>query len=458
MSKSGIDTRSGLRNRSNSRPKRNGIEIGDGQRPGDDRAGARAAARPDRNALRLRPLDEIGDDQEIAGETHVDDDVELEGEALAVVLLVASGARPCAARRAGQALARPGGAAPDPRRPPRLGDGEARQDRLARQRPIGAAHRDLDAVFGRLGQIGEQLAHLGARLEPMLGRQAAAFGRRQSACPRRCRAARHAPRSRRRRRNRARWSRPAAAEAVGEIDERGLDRALCLEPVALQLDIEPGAENASARRLEPLALTAEPGPERLVERPGLKGWPLRRGPASGASLRFSARGSMSRSSATGSMASARSSRALDLADSLGSAAGRDQRALFRRPSDHEAQDALLCIADGALIWATDRRRLSREHRFKTRAEMIELFADLPEATEASVEIAMRCAYRPQTRKPILPRFSAAGRRGGRRGQELRRQAARGACGAPRSARRRARRPRGGLRASASPSSSTSSSR
>ena len=42
------------------------IEIGDGQRIGDQRAGARAAARPDRNALRLGPFDEVGDDQEVA--------------------------------------------------------------------------------------------------------------------------------------------------------------------------------------------------------------------------------------------------------------------------------------------------------------------------------------------------------------------------------------------------------
>ena len=46
------------------------IEIGDGERIGDERAGAGAAARPDRNALRLRPLDEIGDDQEVAGIFH----------------------------------------------------------------------------------------------------------------------------------------------------------------------------------------------------------------------------------------------------------------------------------------------------------------------------------------------------------------------------------------------------
>ena len=97
------------------------------------------------------------------------------------------------------------------------------------------------------------------------------------------------------------------------------------------------------------------------------------------------------------------------------AAGRDQRALFRRASDYEAHDALLCVAEGAVVSATERRRLSPEHRFKTRAEMTELFADLPEATEASVEIAMRCAYRPLTRKPILPRFSVAGGAAARRG-------------------------------------------
>ena len=73
----------------------------------------------------------------------------------------------------------------------------------------------------------------------------------------------------------------------------------------------------------------------------------------------------------------------------------------------------------------DRRRLSPEHRFKTRAEMTELFADLPEATEASVEIAMRCAYRPLTRKPILPRFSVAGGAALDEEQELRRQASEG---------------------------------
>ena len=78
-----------------------------------------------------------------------------------------------------------------------------------------------------------------------------------------------------------------------------------------------------------------------------------------------------------------------------------------------------------MISASDRRRLSPEHRFKSRAEMTELFADLPEATEASVEIALRCAYRPLTRKPILPRFSIPGGAAVDEEEELRRQAREG---------------------------------
>ncbi len=36
--------------------------------------------------------------------------------------------------------------------------------------------------------------------------------------------------------------------------------------------------------------------------------------------------------------------------------------------------------------------------------MLVLFRDLEEATANSVEIARRCAYRPRTRQPIMPRF------------------------------------------------------
>jgi DNA polymerase III subunit alpha len=78
---------------------------------------------------------------------------------------------------------------------------------------------------------------------------------------------------------------------------------------------------------------------------------------------------------------------------------------FAAREDYEAHDALICIAEGRLLTETDRRRLTPEHRFKTRAEMAELFADLPEALANTIEIAQRCAFRPRVQAPILPRFS-----------------------------------------------------
>jgi DNA polymerase-3 subunit alpha len=78
---------------------------------------------------------------------------------------------------------------------------------------------------------------------------------------------------------------------------------------------------------------------------------------------------------------------------------------FATTDDYEAHDALLCIAAGRLVAETDRDQLTPDHRFKTRAEMAVLFADIPEALASTVEIAERCAFRPVTRKPILPRFT-----------------------------------------------------
>src|ERR1700761_9538955 len=78
---------------------------------------------------------------------------------------------------------------------------------------------------------------------------------------------------------------------------------------------------------------------------------------------------------------------------------------FASTDDYEAHDALLCIAGGRLVAETDRVQLTPDHRFKTRAEMAVLFADIPEALASTVEIAERCSYRPRTRKPILPRFT-----------------------------------------------------
>jgi len=115
---------------------------------------------------------------------------------------------------------------------------------------------------------------------------------------------------------------------------------------------------------------------------------------------------------------------IGLADAAGLPLVATAEPYFAAASDYEAHDALLCIAEGRMVSDEDRRRVTPDHRFKTRAEMKALFADLPDALGNSVEIAMRCAYRPRTRKPILPRFVADGDPAAE-AAELRRMAERG---------------------------------
>jgi len=79
-------------------------------------------------------------------------------------------------------------------------------------------------------------------------------------------------------------------------------------------------------------------------------------------------------------------------------------AYFPKREAYEAHDALLCIAEGRYVAEDDRRRLTQDHGLKTQKEMAALFADLPEAVENTLEIAKRCAFRPTSRKPILPQF------------------------------------------------------
>ncbi|MEL6240138.1 MAG: DNA polymerase III subunit alpha [Pseudomonadota bacterium] len=90
---------------------------------------------------------------------------------------------------------------------------------------------------------------------------------------------------------------------------------------------------------------------------------------------------------------------------------------FPKSEMYEAHDALICIAEGAYVDQQEpRRRLTSQHYFKTQAEMVTLFADLPEAIENTVEIAQRCAFMAYRRDPILPRFAED------EVEELRRQA------------------------------------
>jgi DNA polymerase-3 subunit alpha len=83
---------------------------------------------------------------------------------------------------------------------------------------------------------------------------------------------------------------------------------------------------------------------------------------------------------------------------------------FEAEQDHAAHDALLCIAGGTYLGADDRPRVGPHRAFLSAAAMAELFEDLPEALENTVEIARRCAFKLKKIDPILPRFTGdAGR-------------------------------------------------
>mgnify|MGYP002882541089 FL=1 len=93
---------------------------------------------------------------------------------------------------------------------------------------------------------------------------------------------------------------------------------------------------------------------------------------------------------------------------------------FRDRDTFEAQDVLLCIAQNAYVdQETEREKLTPEHYLKSSEEMRDLFEDLPEAFDNTLEIAMRCIFRPEKRSPILPKFADNER------EELRKQASEG---------------------------------
>ena len=78
---------------------------------------------------------------------------------------------------------------------------------------------------------------------------------------------------------------------------------------------------------------------------------------------------------------------------------------FLSADDFKAHEARVCIAEGSVL--NDKRRaknFTAQQYFKTQAEMAELFADVPEALQNSVEIAKRCNVSLVLGKPRLPDF------------------------------------------------------
>jgi len=63
---------------------------------------------------------------------------------------------------------------------------------------------------------------------------------------------------------------------------------------------------------------------------------------------------------------------------------------FLNRSDHESHDIMICIGTGASIYDQNRMTYSPEVYFKTAQEMRALFSEVPEACDATLEIAERC--------------------------------------------------------------------
>jgi hypothetical protein len=129
---------------------RDRVELGDAEGVGDQRARGRAPARTDPDALAFGIGDEVGHDQEVAGEAHLADDVELVLRLAAVAVRHAAG---------------------EPR-------GEAAVDLLAQPRLLGLAlgHRELRHEVAR-GEDGRVVA------DPLGDRQRVVAGAGQPCVP-----------------------------------------------------------------------------------------------------------------------------------------------------------------------------------------------------------------------------------------------------------------------------------
>jgi hypothetical protein len=142
------------------------IEVGDAQRIGNQRTGTGTPAGADRNPVFLAPIDEVGHDQEVAGETHLHDGIRLDlepgfvGGALALAYLRIrvkqrqTNLQPPRRLMAEMVVKRHA-----------LWRRELRQIVLAERDLDIAAAGNLDRVFHRLRQIGKQRHHVSRGFE-----------------------------------------------------------------------------------------------------------------------------------------------------------------------------------------------------------------------------------------------------------------------------------------------------
>ena len=157
-----MDTRSGIQKALEQQVVCQRVEIGNLQRVGHQRAGAGAPPRPHRNIVLLGPADKVHDDQEVAGEAHLDNGIQLKFQPLAVSLLLLRKLFCTAVELTVQALVQ----TLVRQLPEKLIHGQPLRYRVVRQVGLTqfqydiAAPGNLYTVGQRLGDIGEQFRHL----------------------------------------------------------------------------------------------------------------------------------------------------------------------------------------------------------------------------------------------------------------------------------------------------------
>ena len=97
--------------------------------------------------------------------------------------------------------------------------------------------------------------------------------------------------------------------------------------------------------------------------------------------------------------------AVDLAQRLSLPVVATNHVVFLQPDDFDAHEVRTCIQDSRVLTDTRRpRRYTTQQYFRSSEEMGELFQDIPEAIENTVEIARRCNLRLELGKYYLPAY------------------------------------------------------
>ena len=96
---------------------------------------------------------------------------------------------------------------------------------------------------------------------------------------------------------------------------------------------------------------------------------------------------------------------LELASECGIPVVASNDVRFLERDDFNSHEARVCIHEGRGLGDADRPRIySEQQYFRTTAEMLELFADTPEAIENAIEIARRCNLDLKLGHSVLPAF------------------------------------------------------